>query len=96
MASKLGNLQSALNTTRSGSPAVVELSRPAAVPPATPPQRQSNRQGKVNLAAWLDPAFKSSLRMVQAQRGGTIQQLLEEGLNDLFRKYDVPTVTTGD
>lgn len=98
---KLSNLQSALDRTRA--PAVP----PAAVPErgerepvvevsqvlgrsAAP--RQANRRDKVNVAAWLDPAYKSSLRLIQARKGGNIQGLLEEALNDLFAKHDVPQV----
>jgi hypothetical protein len=56
--------------------------------------RQASRRDKVNVAAWLDPAYKSSLRLIQARKGGNIQGLLEEALNDLFAKHDVPQVTS--
>jgi hypothetical protein len=55
--------------------------------------RQANRVGRVNIAAWLHPDFKRSLRLVQARRSGSIQEILEEALNDVFAKYDVPQVT---
>jgi hypothetical protein len=96
MANKLANLQSALDSTRTASPAandgrrrVAELA--AAIAPAAG-QRQANRRDKVNVAAWLHPDFKNSLRLVQARRPGSIQELMEEALNDLFAKYDVPQV----
>ena len=54
--------------------------------------RQANRVGRVNIAAWLHPDFKRSLRLVQARRSGSIQEILEEALNDIFAKYDVPQV----
>lgn len=38
---------------------------------------------------------KRSLRLVQARRPGNIQELMEEALNDLFAKYDVPQVSGG-
>lgn len=99
MASKLANLQSALDNTRSAPAQVSEARRkvaappPAEVPAAPLPTRQANRLGKVNIAAWLDPGFKNSLRLVQARRPGSIQELMEEALNDLFAKYDVPQVS---
>ena len=103
MASKLANLQSALDSTRSSAQKIPEARRPVAalVQPAPQPaavmlQRQANRVGKVNVAAWLDPAFKNSIRLVQARRPGSIQDLMEEALNDLFAKYDVPQVSTKD
>jgi hypothetical protein len=93
--SKLGNIQNALDKTRATAPNPVHESspEPASGTGATP-GRQANRQGKVNLAAWLDPGFKASLRLIQARRPGSIQQLMEEALNDLFAKYDVPQVAS--
>jgi hypothetical protein len=93
MANKLANLQSALDKTRAAPTLVPQARRPEAESViATPAPRQANRQGKVNVAAWLHPDFKSSMRLVQARRPGSIQELMEEALNDLFAKYDVPQV----
>ena len=49
-----------------------------------------SRVGKVNISAYFPPEVKSSLRLVQAKRGGKIQDLLAEALNMLFAKYGVP------
>ena len=49
-----------------------------------------SRIGKVNISAYFPPEVKSSLRLVQAKRGGKIQDLLAEALNMLFTKYGVP------
>jgi hypothetical protein len=48
----------------------------------------------VNISAWLNADFKSGLRLVQARKGGSaaLQDLMAEALNDLFTKYNVPTV----
>ena len=95
MTSKLAKLQSALDHTRAAPTPVIEA-RPRPVETASSPAgapRQANRLGKVNIAAWMEPEFKNSLRLVQARRPGSIQELLEEALNDLFAKYDVPQVT---
>ena len=40
-----------------------------------------SRVGKVNVSAYFPPEVKSSLRLVQAKRGGKIQDLLAEALN---------------
>ncbi len=58
------------------------------------PKRPPGRAGQVNISAWMDPNFKSGLRLVQARKGPKceLQHLLAEALNDLFAKYDVPTV----
>jgi hypothetical protein len=92
--SKIQNLQQALSrsTGKVTAPEPVAEHRPAAVPANS--QRLPSRQGQVNISAWLDGNFKSSLRLVQARKGGnaTLQNLLAEALNDLFTKYDVPTI----
>ena len=51
-----------------------------------------SREGKTNITAYLSPGFKSSLRMVQAQTGKSLQTIIAESLNDTFVKYNVPTV----
>jgi hypothetical protein len=96
--SKMQNLQSALerSTGRTTKP------EPVATPPVIAPVgegvktgsgRPPSRQGQFNLSSWQPLAFKSSLRLVQARKGNaTIQDLMAEALNDLFIKYDVPTV----
>ena len=72
--------------------------------PATPPESWSveprsakvrpppaaNREGKVNVSAYFPSEVKASLRLVQAKRGGKVQDLLAEALNLLFAKYNVP------
>jgi hypothetical protein len=52
-----------------------------------------SREGKMPITAYLSPDYKASLRLIQAKRGGTTQALIAEALNDLFTKYDVPTVS---
>lgn len=53
-----------------------------------------SRYGKEYTGAWLNPDFKKSLRLAQIRKGGKIylDDLIAEALNDLFFKYDVPTV----
>jgi len=51
-----------------------------------------SREGKTNITAYLSPDYKASLRLVQARTGKSLQTLIAESLNDLFGKYDVPTV----
>jgi hypothetical protein len=70
---------------------------PASLPVSTPTQKPQSRAGQVNISAWLHPDFKSSLRLVQARKGrnAALQDLMGEALNDLFAKYDVPTIRQG-
>jgi len=51
-----------------------------------------SREGKTNITAYLPPDYKSSLRLIQARTGKSLQTLIAEALNDLFGKYDVPVV----
>jgi hypothetical protein len=52
-----------------------------------------SREGKTPITAYLSQDFKSGLRLIQAKRGGTVQDLIAEALNDLFTKHQVPTVS---
>ena len=70
-----------------------DSSQAAKVPPASAGATgmAQSRVGKVNVSAYFPPSeVKSSLRLVQAKRGGKIQDLLAEALNMLFTKYGVP------
>jgi hypothetical protein len=52
-----------------------------------------SREGKTPVTAYLSPDYKRSLRLIQAKSGGSLQDLIAEALNELFTKYDVPTVS---
>jgi Antitoxin-like ribbon-helix-helix len=93
--SKMQNLQQALSRSTGKAASVPEpVAAPAAMPAPLNTQRQPSRKGQINISAWLDGNYKTSLRLVQARKGGnaTLQDLLAEALNDLFIKYDVPTI----
>jgi hypothetical protein len=51
---------------------------------------QASRVGKVQIAGHFPKEVKRSLRMLQAKTDKTTQDLLEEALVELFRKYNVP------
>jgi len=61
---------------------------------SAPVAKSPSRQGKELIGAWLNPDFKKSLRLAQIRKGGKVylDDLVAEALNDLFIKYDVPTV----
>ena len=91
--SKIQNLQKELNRSTGKIPQQEAAALIVAAPPAVASGRPQSRVGQFNLSSWQPMAFKSSLRLVQARRGNvTIQELMAEALNDLFTKYDVPTV----
>jgi hypothetical protein len=89
--SKVANLQNALNTSSSKK-----------LPPSNEPPREAasasykapSRADHINMSAWLPRDFKKSIRLVQAKKldNSTIQDLMAEAFNDLFSKYNVPTV----
>ncbi len=68
------------------SPALAEAPRPAVS------YKPPSREGKIHVGAYLNPDFKRSLRLVQAQTGEDVQQLLARALNELFRSHNVPVV----
>ena len=99
--SKMDGLQQALKNSsakgRVAPPEPKKVKPVAAKPPA--PARASSRAGKDYTGAWLNPDFGASLRLVQLSKrrdaeGNKIylDDLIAEALNDLFIKYDVPTV----
>src|SRR6516165_6210563 len=47
-----------------------------------------SRRGKRNVSAYVDATAAKQLRILAASHDTTTQALLEEALNDLFRKYD--------
>ena len=66
----------------------------AALAPAAPTVKAKapSREGKIHIGAYLNPDFKRSLRMVQAQTGKDMQELIALALNDLFRGHNVPVI----
>ena len=82
-------LQAALRSSAKGAPSAPKPSAPKPEP-AERPSIQPSRAGKTNVTGYFPPEVKASLRLVQARRGGTIQDILAEALNDLFAKYGVP------
>jgi len=94
------NLQQALRQSTGKTlpaPEPVAGITPANPPVPAMPRKPSGREGQVNISAWLHADFKSSLRLVQARKGrnAALQDLMAEALNDLFTKYDVPTIQQG-
>lgn len=80
---------------RKGAAAVVTPQQPATAATETRPAtsyKAPSREGKTHIGAYLHPDFKRSLRLVQAQTGEDVQQLLARALNELFRAHNVPVI----
>jgi hypothetical protein len=83
-------LQAALRESAKGRGQVAAPVAPSVAASDDGTARQASRVGKVNVTGYFPREVKASLRLVQARRGGTIQGILAEALNDLFAKYGVP------
>ena len=46
-----------------------------------------SRRGKRIVSAYVDPAVSQQLRLLAITQDASVQGLVEEALNDLFRKY---------
>ena len=79
-------------------PQIAEVSSPEA------PQDQSgegqrflravvpSRAGKKPITGFFDPEVSRQIKKVALDKDKTMQELLQEALNDLFRKYDLPPI----
>jgi antitoxin-like ribbon-helix-helix protein len=73
----------------------------AETPPPKSPARQSDRVGKKNISAWFPLSVSLELEELRIERSRalgrkiTMQELLGEAYNDLFKKYGRPELATG-
>ena len=51
-----------------------------------------SRRGKKIIAGYFDPAVTRQLKQLALDKDATVQSLLTEALNDLFTKYNKPTL----
>jgi hypothetical protein len=82
-------LRAPANEPEPKAPAPAEATAPA---PAAARYKAPSREGKTHIGAYLNPDFKRSMRLVQAETGEDVQQLLARALNELFRAHKVPVV----
>jgi hypothetical protein len=55
---------------------------------AVPP----SRAGKKPITGFFEPEVSRQIKKVALDKDRTMQELLQEALNDLFRKYDLPPI----
>lgn len=67
--------------------AALEAERPTTA--ALTPERSArpDRAGKRLIGGYFDMPVSQQLRILAAERNTTLQELLREGLNDIFQKY---------
>lgn len=51
-----------------------------------------SRVGKKPVTGFFDPAVSKQIKVLGLNQGKTMQELLQEAFNDLFRKYDLPPI----
>jgi hypothetical protein len=74
---------------------VAATKRPASVPSSNQQSdegRPNSRRGKKTIAFWADNAAARQLRRLAADEEKTIQDLMLEALDDLFRKRNLPRI----
>ena len=67
---------------------------PVATAPETTPssQRAATREGRVSLPFYVPVSARIQLKTLAAQLQTTNQDLLTEGLNEVFRKHSLPPI----
>jgi hypothetical protein len=87
---KKTGLSSVLKAAAKGEPPA-KPGRTSDRPPSPKIAQRSYREGRHLIAGYFHPSVKASLRQIQViHLDKTVQKLLEEALNDLFAKYNVP------
>lgn len=99
MAKKM-NLAAALAANKSDDTPPAPTPQPQAVGQASAPtaRRAPSRAGQTNVSGWFDMPVKHTLeelrlaRQKQLGRRVTIQEIMGEAFNDIFKKYGFPEV----
>jgi hypothetical protein len=79
-------------------PAPTEMARTAPAPKPTSSAARPDRVGKTNVTGYFDKPVKWELQELATERSRmlgrkvTVQKLLAEALNDLFKKYGRPEI----
>lgn len=70
---------------------------PPAPLPSTPAdaRRSPARQGKKAVAFWVDPGASDQLRIASVTQRRSVQQIMEEALDDWFEKHRLPRLSAG-
>ncbi len=100
---KKGNLASALSGFDKR-PAETETPKPVKAQRAAPKKTKAaaegqghsslppSRRGKKALTGYFDPEVLKQLKLLAASEDKTMQELMGEGINELFKKYGRPHI----
>lgn len=75
---------------KASSSATMEPQPPQEIAPASQPA--PSRRGKRAITGYVAPDAFKQFKILQAERDKDGQQLIEEALNDLFKKYGKPAI----
>ena len=96
--SKKGSLTAALSQFDKRRPGAVESMPPNEAEPVTPhnapttAKQPPSRRGKRAITGYFPPEVTKQLKVMAASGDTTVQALLNEALNDLFKKYGKPHI----
>ena len=91
---RINKLKAAMQGMAGPSAAPIEAAVSAAVPVVPKPKTgrttpiAPSRRGKRNVSAYIEATAAKQLRLLAVEEETSTQALLEEALNDLFRKYN--------
>jgi hypothetical protein len=85
---RAGDVEDAAPTQPKAEPA----SKPRPALEATASRKPPSRQGKKALTGYFDPEVLKQLKVMAASEDTTIQALLAEALNELFKKHGKPHI----
>lgn len=83
---KLKAAMAGMTGTPEANPTVLRPITPQAAA-SKPSTRSPSRIGKRNVSAYVNPTAAKQLRLLSVEQDTSTQALVEEALNDLFRKY---------
>lgn len=92
MVRKAADLRLAMRSTANPAARVLQVEPTVTERAAGDPHFRPGRAGKSNVTGYFPPAVKRQLRILAAEQGTTIQDLLGEALNDLFAKHGKPEI----
>ncbi|WP_295409156.1 ribbon-helix-helix domain-containing protein [uncultured Thiocystis sp.] len=95
--SRKSNLSAALGAFDNRAPVAKETADPTPVPTSSATGQPKaplppSRQGKKALTGYFDPAVLKQIKMMAAAEETTIQALMTEAINDLFKKHGKPHI----
>ncbi len=95
--SRKSNLSEALGSFDHRSSTTKETVEPTPVPTSSATGQPKaplppSRQGKKALTGYFDPAVLKQIKMMAAAEETTIQALMTEAINDLFKKHGKPHI----